>query len=338
VKRSRLALVFALIFALSACSSSDEAPPGASSGGGAWPVKIAHKYGETTITAEPKRVVTVGLLEQDALIALGVVPVATTEFVGEYPGAVGPWAQDDLGALGGAKPEVLKDSGGGPDFEKIATQRPDLILALYSGLTKEQYDTLSAIAPTVAQPKEYADWGIPWQELTTKVGQAVGKPDQANTLVRDTEAKLAAARQANPSFGDKTALVATPWEGTWVYGSQDNRTRILTALGFGLPADLDKVVGPDAFGVNISAERTDLLDRDALVWLVKDPAADKAKMHADRVYGALRVAKEGRDVFIDDGESDGHAFTFVSVLSLPFLLEKLVPQLAAAVDGNPSTT
>ncbi|BCB79769.1 iron-siderophore ABC transporter substrate-binding protein [Phytohabitans flavus] len=337
MKRSSFALAVALLLALTACSSADDPAPGSSAAGGAWPVKMSHKYGETTIPAEPKRIVTVGLMEQDALIALGVVPIATTNWLGEYPGAIGPWAQDELKTLGGTNPEVLKDTGGGPEFEKIAALKPDLILALYSGVTKEQYDTLSGIAPTVAQPKEYADYGIPWQEITTNVGQAIGKADRATSLVRDVEAKFEAARQANPAFAGKSALVATPYEGTFVYGSQDNRTRILTALGFGLPADLDKVIG-DAFGANISAERTDLLDRDALVWIVTDPAADKTKLHADRVYGGLRVAKEGREVFIDEGEPYGHAFSFVSALSLPYLLEQLVPQLAAAVDGNPATT
>lgn len=33
----------------------------------------------------------------------------------------------------------------------------------------------------------------------------------------------------------------------------------------------------------------------------------------------------------------GGATSFVSVLSLPFLLDGIVPMLAAAVDGNPET-
>ncbi len=33
----------------------------------------------------------------------------------------------------------------------------------------------------------------------------------------------------------------------------------------------------------------------------------------------------------------GGATSFVSVLSLPFLIDELVPRLAAAVDGDPAT-
>ena len=36
------------------------------------------------------------------------------------------------------------------DFEAISDANPDVILAAYSGITQEEYDTLSEIAPVVA--------------------------------------------------------------------------------------------------------------------------------------------------------------------------------------------
>jgi iron complex transport system substrate-binding protein len=44
----------------------------ATSADDAFPVTIEHKYGSTEITARPERIVTVGLTEQDALLALGI--------------------------------------------------------------------------------------------------------------------------------------------------------------------------------------------------------------------------------------------------------------------------
>ena len=41
----------------------------------AFPVTIEHKYGSTTIEAEPQRVVSVGFAEHDGILALGVTPV-----------------------------------------------------------------------------------------------------------------------------------------------------------------------------------------------------------------------------------------------------------------------
>ena len=85
-------------------------------------------------------------------------------------------------------------------MEKIAALRPDLILALYSGLTKEQYDTLSKFAPVVAQPKEYSDYGIPWQRQTETIGKALGRPEEATKLVEGVEAKFAEAKMAQPGL------------------------------------------------------------------------------------------------------------------------------------------
>jgi iron complex transport system substrate-binding protein len=296
----------------------------------AFPVTIAHKYGSTTVDALPARIVTVGLTEQDVLLALGITPVGTTEWFGAHPGAIWPWAQDKLS---GELPVLVGDASS-TNLEQIAALQPDLILALYSGVTKEQYDLLSQIAPTVAQPEAYVDYGIPWQELTRTVGQAVGQAAEADQLVADVEAKLAEARAAHPEFVGASAVVATPYEGIWVYGPEDVRGRFLTALGFSLPEGLAELTGAE-FGGSLSMERADLLDVDAIIWL--DPEEANGPLGGP-LYASLKVHTEGREVFLNSYDDPlGGATSFVSVLSLPFLLDGLVPQLAAAVDGDPAT-
>ncbi|MFF9774440.1 iron-siderophore ABC transporter substrate-binding protein [Streptomyces sp. NPDC013978] len=339
----RLAVVLASASLLlaTACgggSDSDDASgagaEASTSGDSAFPVSVDHKYGSTTIKAEPKRIVTVGLTDQDSVLALGKVPVGTTEWLGGYKGAIGPWAADKLGSA--EAPTVLKDTGTGPQVEKIAALKPDLILAVYGGLTKEQYESLSKFAPVVAQPKAYNDYGVPWQEQTETIGKALGKADEAAKAVADTEAKIKAAADANPGFKGATAVMATPYEGMFVFGSQDPRSRLLTELGFTLPKDLDKVIG-DQFGANISKERTDLLDQSALVWQVGDVTKDAAKLHKDASYKDLKVVKEGREVYVNETSDYGNALSMGTVLSLPYVIERLAPQLAAAVDGKADT-
>jgi iron complex transport system substrate-binding protein len=330
----RVLCVLAALALIAGCGSTTPAPA-ASPGAKGWsPVTLTHKYGSTTIPAEPKRIVTVGLVEQDALLALGVVPVATTEWIGGYPGAIGPWAKPKLGSA--PVPQVLKDTGSGPQLEKIAALRPDLILALYSGLTQEQYTTLSKIAPTVAQPKGLIDYGIAWQDVTKQVGLAVGKGPQAESLVKQVEDRFAAERKSHPEFAGQSALMATVYEGYFVFGSQDARSRLLASLGFTLPADLDKAIG-DKFGANISRERLDLLDTGALLWSVANLDKDKATLYGDSVYKGLKVVKEGREVFLPEGTDSSNAVSFLTVLSLPYVLDAIVPRLAAAADGNPAT-
>lgn len=333
-----LASVLMLFATVAACGSSgsSEAGPGKTTAAAskAFPVTIAHKYGSTTVKSEPQRIVTVGLTDQDAVLALGKVPVGTTEWLGGYKGAIGPWATDKLG--GAATPTVLKDTGTGPQTEKIAALRPDLILAVYGGLTKAQYDTLSKFAPVVAQPKEYNDFGVPWQQQTEIIGKALGQDQKAASLVSGVETHFKEAAAKNPAFAKASGVVATPYEGIFVFGSQDPRSRVLTDLGFTLPTDLDKVIG-DTFGANISKERTDLLDTDAIVWIAADPAKDEAKLHKDALYGDLKVARQNREVYLKESSDYGNSVSFVTVLSLPYMLDRLVPQLAAAVDGDPAT-
>jgi iron complex transport system substrate-binding protein len=340
---TRLAAVFAtvllLLGAATACGSGDDSEPSAdkpatAAAKGAFPVTIAHKYGSTTIKSEPQRIVTVGLTDQDAVLALGKIPVGTTEWLGGYPGAVGPWAADQL--AGAKTPTVLKDTGTGPQTERIAALRPDLILAVYGGLTKEQYDTLSKFAPVVAQPKEYNDYGVPWQQQTEIIGRALGQETKAKELVRGVQADFKSATEQHPAFATSGAVMATPYEGIFVFGSQDPRSRVLTDLGFTLPTGLDKVIG-DEFGANISKERTDLLDTDAVVWIVTDPAQDEAKLHDNPLYGDLATVQEGREVYVKESSDYGNSVSFVTVLSLPYMLDRLVPQLAAAVDGDTAT-
>lgn len=291
----------------------------------AFPVTIEHKYGSTTIAARPERIVTVGMTDQDALLALDIVPVGTNEWFGGYPGSVWPWAQDKLG-------DTIPEAVGGEalNFEKIAALQPDLILALFSGITQAEYDLLAQIAPTVAQPAAYADFGIPWQELTVTVGKAVGKQAEAEALVAGVEDKFAQVRADHPEFEGATAVVATPYQGIWVYGSQDVRGRFLTSLGFALPEELDSITGSQ-FGGNLSMERADLLDVDVIIWL--DPEDAEGELGGP-VYATLPVHTEGREVFLDSyNDPLGGATSFVTVLSLPFLLDGLTPKLADALDG-----
>lgn len=298
---------------------------------GAFPVTIDHKYGSTTIETKPERIVTAGLIEQDALLALGIVPVGTSEWFGGYPGAIWPWAQDKLTALAGETPQVVGDDT--INFEAIAALEPDLILALYSDVTEEEYELLTQIAPTVAQPSEYVDYGIPWQALTRTVGQAVGQEAEADALVAAVEARFVETQAEHPEFVGATSVVATLYQGIYLFGPEDVRGRLLTSLGFELPDELAEIAGED-FGGNLSMERADLLDLDVVIWLAE---ADQADEVGGPVYQNLPVRSEGREVFVSDSDPLGGATSFVTVLSLPYLLDNLVPQLAAAIDGDPST-
>ncbi len=143
---------------------------------------------------DPQRIVSVGYNDQDTILALGGTLAGTFDWYGDYPYGVWPWAQD---LLGDAQPEIVGTASTNIDFEKVAAVAPDLVVGTYSGLTQAQYDKLSAIAPTVAQPADFADYGVPWQDQTRILGDALGKKDKAAELVSSVETQFDDVRAAN---------------------------------------------------------------------------------------------------------------------------------------------
>lgn len=292
---------------------------------------IEHKYGSTEIPGNPERIVTVGLTEQDYLLALDIAPVGTREWFGEYPGALWPWAREALGDE--PLPDVLPVDE--LNFEQISALDADLILGVNSGLTQEEYDTLSEIAPTVAQPGEYADFGVPWQEMARIIGRAVGREDRAEELIPDIEARFDEARENNPEFEGATGILAADLEDGSVYVyAEGPAPRFLTSLGLELPPDTAEVfTGEDRAPAPLSLEQLTLLESDILVMGVYGGGSVAERP----VFQGLDVAEEGRTLFLPEMSLVNGAITFSTLLSLPTALEEMIPRMAAAIDGDPET-
>ena len=309
--------------------AASESTSGGDESAAGFPVTIEHKYGSSTIEAEPTRVVTVGFSDQDALLALGVIPVGIRDWYGDQPNAVWPWATDELGD---AKPEVLSSSE--LNYEQIKGLDPDLIVGLTSGMTEEEYTTLSQIAPTIPQSDEYIDYGVPWQVVTTTIGKAVGKEAEAEQLVADTEGQLADIAAAHPDWKGKEMAVAYVFEEQiGAYASGDGRPRLMAELGFVTPKEYDELAG-DLFYSTFSWEEISRVDRDVLMWISAEPTVIE-QITSNPLRQQLTAATEGREVFL--GQLEAGAFSFSSPLSIPYFLEQLVPQLEAAIDGDPAT-
>jgi iron-siderophore transport system substrate-binding protein len=337
-----LAAALALSLLLAAACGGDDDGAARSDGGdaepaaadGEFPAQVEHRYGTTEVSEEPERIVTVGFSDQDAVLAFGVAPVAVTDWYGEQPHATWPWAQDELGD---AEPEVLNEGAftgeQAFDYEAIARLEPDLIIGLYTGMTEEEYDTLSQIAPTVAPSGDYAEWAMPWQETTRMVGQALGQPDRAEELIDEVESQFAETAADHPEFEGVEMVIAEVFEpgSTYARGPTDPRTRFMTSLGFVLPDEIaDLAEAEDGEGASISDEQLDLLDRDLLVWNIGWEPELRSDIEAKPLHERLDAVREGRELFIEDELVSG-ALTWSTVLSLPYALEQLVPDLADTV-------
>ncbi|MDL1900990.1 iron-siderophore ABC transporter substrate-binding protein, partial [Anaerolineae bacterium CFX9] len=295
-----------------------------------FPVTIEHQYGSTTISEAPQRVVAIGYTEQDFLLALGVTPVAVRYWYGDEANTIRPWAQD---RVEGEPPVVLNMPYGNLNYEAILDLQPDLISAVTAGITQEEYDLLSQIAPTITQTGDYINFGMPWQEVMRMIGAAVGKSAEADAIVAEVEARFADARANNPAFAGKTVAVAYFYGGTYgFYTAQDSRGRFFTDLGFVVPDELVEIAG-ESFYADISAERMDLLDQDLIAIVnLQNIEGGREGLEADPLFAQLQAVQDGRVVYLD--EQAENALSFSSPLSLPYALDAALPQLEAIFGGS----
>ncbi|KQS63662.1 iron ABC transporter substrate-binding protein [Modestobacter sp. Leaf380] len=328
-----LAAVSALV--LSGCGTSEEPAATAesdSASASSFPLTIEHALGETVIEEVPTRVVTWGFSDADAVLALGVVPVAMpTVTYGANPDGVLPWIQDavDEAVAGGAEaPTLLPDSTEVP-FEAIAAAAPDVILATYSGLTQEEYDTLTDIAPTVA----YADepWTTPWRDVVTGVGEVLGREEQAAELVADTEQLIADAAAAHPELEGATVAAVSDFSGTfYVYEEADPRVEFLTDLGLQVAPSVGELsTGQSTFYYELSYEALSDLTSDVLLTYSEDRAALDSFLASPQAQTMSQVL-EGRVAPVV-GADKVSAVSPPTVLSLTYSLDDTVAALSAAL-------
>lgn len=327
--------------ALAGCSSSsdDDAPastPGTTTAAATdtFPVTVTSALGTATIKAEPQRVVTWGWSAQDAAVALGVVPVAMPKYTyGGNADGVLPWVADAIAKLGAPTPTLLPgaDTGQVP-VEEIVAARPDVILAPYSGLTQKDYDTLSKIAPVVAYPDQ--PWATTWEDTTTIVGKALGRSAQAAKLVADTDAQVAALGAKYPVLQGKTFVygAVNQADQLTVYRASDPRVQLLTQLGMTVSPSVKALdTTPDSsYFFSVSFENLSKIDTDVLVAYFDDQAAAD-KFTSDPLVAAMPSVKSGAFAPIV-GQSFVMASSAPSVLSIPWMLNQYVPQLAAAAE------
>jgi iron complex transport system substrate-binding protein len=272
LRRSLIAVAGAAVaaIALSACSASGTGTDGASAAPAAegFPVTIEHAFGETVIDEAPERVATWGWGSTEAAVALGVYPVAIAEQVWTVgAGNYLPWVEEAYEDAGEALPALLTDDGSGSTvpYEEVIEAAPDLILAPYSGLTEEQYDTLSEIAPVVAYPE--APWTTAWDENIRITAKALGLEDEGEALLSDISGGLADTAAAHPEFAGKT--FASVWDGDgflYVYSAADPRVSVLTDLGLEVAPSVTELDTSDgAFVYELSYEQLDKLDADFVV-------------------------------------------------------------------------
>ncbi|MGZ8177217.1 ABC transporter substrate-binding protein [Williamsia sp. SKLECPSW1] len=319
-----------LVVGVGACSAPDESSTaGASSVAaepGAFPVTVDHEYGSTTIDSTPARIATLGPGDSDILLKLGIVPTTMAPFYDPTNSSVvTPWNSD---LLRGARPTVLTNATSdlAGEVTKVLASDPQLIVAVNNAVTRPVYDNLAKVAGTIVRGKQYENWQVPWQAATTEIGTAVGKPAETARIIADTEKQFTDAKAANPQLVGRSSAVVIGSDagGVYIYGPGDGRGQMLTNLGMTFPSSLQSAI-TDGFYGSISDENLTMLNSlDKLV--VVDYAGATDKLKANPAFANLDIVKRGDVVYVDQGL--GSAMSVPTVLTIPYVLQRLVPQLA----------
>ncbi len=325
----------ALALSLAACATP-AADSGSDAGSNpaddsAFPVTIEHVYGETTIETKPERVATIAWANHEVPLALGIVPVGMSKATwgDDDDNGILPWVEEKLDELGGEEP-VLFDESDGIDYEAVADTNPDVILASYSGLTEEEYDTLSKIAPVVAYPE--VAWGTPVDEMIEMNSKALGLEEEGDALIEELHADADAALEENSVLKDKKVLFAyvDPSDLSQVgyYTAIDTRPGYLhDDLGLPLPAIVEENADSDQFYLSVSSEEADVFS-DVDVFVTYGDESLIATLQADPLLSKIPAIAEGRIAILPDATPIA-ASANPSPLSIPWGLSDYLALLAA---------
>ena len=297
-----------------------------------FPIIIEHAFGETVITEKPERVATLAWANQDTPLALGVVPVgfsmANFGPVDEY--GMHAWTAEKLDALGVSSPNVFQDTDGF-DYEAINDAQPDIILAAYSGLTQEEYDLLSQIAPVVAYPR--AAWQTYWREQIVINATAMGLRSEGEAYVQNMEALIAEKKAQNPELdnidGAFLWINAADLSSFYLYFPVDTRAAYLIDLGVNFPEALNQYQTEEgSFAVSISAEHIDVLNELDILVAYGDAGLLEA-LQADPIFSTVPAIQRGSIALIDS-QTDLAGAATPSALSIPAVIDDYMTLLAEA--------
>lgn len=309
-----------------ACAASADAsnPAGADA-----PRRFEHAFGVTTVPAAPRRVASLGFMEHDTVLALGVVPVAIKGWFQQFPSATGPWAAP---LLGDARPVSL--AGNDIPFEALLKLRPDLIVAIYTNLNQEQYDRLSMIAPTLAWTAQAGPWGTYWEDNVRILGRALFRDARAQACIDRVHAAFARARERFPQLSGARGLAGNSTNDTFVIrGPRYDAGAFLTSLGVRYPQDVLARLA-DRPLTHFSWEQADLLGQglDVVLWDIH--GARTVAETADWMQRLGVYDGQGKFVFNRANDVAAAAVVSQSVLSMPYAIDLLGPRLEAAVEAG----
>ena len=241
-----------------------------------------------------------------------------TNWFGDQPFGVWPWAQPKLG---NAKPVVL-NLDNGIQVQQIAGLKPDLIVATDAGLDQDTYQKLAAIAPTLAQSDGDAFFE-PWKDQAKAIGQAVYQSGQITSLINGVDKGFTAVADKHPQFKNKrVVLLQGKLHDDNLVATTGWRTEFLTQMGLTIPESIAGLaVDQERAFISRDKIKSVLGAADLLIWTTESDK-DQADLLANPDVAELR----SRSVFTTKDQAG--AIAYASPLSYPLVADQLPPLIA----------
>lgn len=230
-----------MIFILSACGSNGSAGSGGekSATEKTEELTIKHQLGETKVKKNPEKVVVFDFGVLDTLDKLGVkVAGVPKDNLPSY--LKDKYSSDQYENVGGLKE---------PDFEKISSIEPDLIII--SGRQSEVYEEFENIAPTIFMGVDTTKYLESFHENVKTLGKIFGKEEEAEKELAAIDDSIKQLKEKAEATG-KNALVILANEGKVSAYGPKSRFGIIHDE-FGLKA-VDENIEVSTHGQSISFE------------------------------------------------------------------------------------
>jgi iron complex transport system substrate-binding protein len=244
-------------------------------------------FGEVKIDGTPARVVTLGENALDATASLGLKPVGALASRGGTD--IPAYLKDKTGAI------ALVGTVREPNLEAILAQQPDVILAA-TGLTREMYEKLSLIAPTIVP---VGDNFAPWQDTLRSYAQALNKGEEADKRIGEIDARITELAKRMPA---DTTVSVVRWnpQGPQIMSSHLFVGTLLKSLGM-KPNDLAESIKDRPHSDILSLENLNKADGDWVFLATLNPEGKKALEEASKqpAFQRLKAAQANQVVSVD---------------------------------------
>lgn len=231
--------------------------------------------GDVAVPLNPSRIVALG--NPGDLVSMGVIPIAGDNKAELFDG-------------------ILTDDNytyiTNEDYEGIIALEPDLIL-IASTPKKEEYEKLTAIAPTVATEA----YTKSLSDRITFIGNVIGKEAEAKKALSDFETQAEAYKTQLIKAGIENKTI-TVMEGTYLFGDKYGRGAdiVYNYLGFKAPDKLQEVFSKGNMYHEISMEVLPEYCGDYILNSVWDGSEDLSQ---NAVWNSIPAVKEGHVISID---------------------------------------